>query len=184
MTLKPFTSLCLTIFIIISAPAWSLPSNVQEKISLQLKWTHQFQFAGYYAAKEQGYYENSGLDVEFIEHIVGTEPIEQVMPGKAQYGISDSSIVVEFAKGTQIKALAAIFQHNPLVFITKQSSHITNPFEMKGKRIMLQDYEAAYASLRACFLGVGFKKAIIFLLTTLMITTRLSVTKLMLSRII
>ena len=157
MTLKPFTFLCLTIFIIISAPAWSLPANAPEKISLQLKWTHQFQFAGYYAAKEQGYYENSGLDVELIERTVDTGPIEQVMSGKAQYGISDSSIVVEFAKGTQVKALAAIFQHNPLVFITKQSSGITNPFEMKGKRIMLQDYEA-YTPLRACFIGAGLRE--------------------------
>jgi len=157
MTLKPFTFLCLTIFIIISAPAWSLPSNVPEKISLQLKWTHQFQFAGYYAAKEQGYYENSGLDVEFIERTVGTNPIKQVMSGKAQYGISDSSIILEFAKGTQIKALAAIFQHSPLVFISKKSSLIINPFEMKGKRIMLEKYEA-YAPLRACFIGAGLRE--------------------------
>jgi len=157
-TLKSFIFLCLTVFIITSAPAWSLPANAPEKISLQLRWTHQFQFAGYYAAKEQSYYADAGLDVEFIEHIINVNPIEQVLSGKAQYGISDSSIVIEFAKGTQIKALAAIFQHNPLVFITKQSSHITNPFEMKGKRIMLQNYDAAYAPLRACFLGAGFNE--------------------------
>ena len=38
-----------------------------EKVRLQLKWFHQFQFAGYYAAIEQGYYAEEGLDVELIE---------------------------------------------------------------------------------------------------------------------
>ena len=157
MNLKSFTFLCLTLFTIISAPVWSRPTNAPEQISLQLKWTHQFQFAGYYAAKEQGYYADAGLDVEFIERIVSMDPIEQAISSKAQYGISDSSLVLEFAKGTQVKALAAILQHNPLVFIAKKSSHITNPFEMKGKRIMLQDYET-YAPLRACFLGAGLSE--------------------------
>jgi len=137
-------------------PARSLPSIAPEKITLQLKWTHQFQFAGYYAAKEQGYYADVGLDVEFIERTVDIDPVKQVLSGKAQYGVGDSGLVVEFSKGKQIKALAAIFQHSPLVFISKKSSLITNPFEMKGKRIMLDKYEA-HSPLRACFLGVGLK---------------------------
>ena len=41
------------------------PLNAEdlEKISIQLQWKHQFQFAGYYIAKEKGYYKNEGLDV-------------------------------------------------------------------------------------------------------------------------
>jgi len=156
MLIKNITLLCLMLFGCISMPAWSLSTAAPEKVRLQLKWTHQFQFAGYYAAKEQGYYADAGLEVEFIERTTDTTAIKQVMSGKAQYGVSDSSIVVAFSKGTQIKALAAIFQHNPLVFFTKQSSGITNPFEMKGKHIMLEKYEA-YAPLRACFLGAGLK---------------------------
>ncbi len=158
MTSKPFAFLCLMIFIVISAPVWSLPANASEKISLQLKWTHQFQFAGYYAAKEQGYYADAGLDVEFIERTLGIDPIKQVISGKAQYGISDSSIVSEFVKGTQIKALAAIFQHSPLVFISKKSSLITDLFDMKGKRIMLENTDAARAPLDAVLLGAGLRE--------------------------
>jgi len=156
MTPKPLTLLCLTIFMIISTPVWSLPSNSPEKISLQLKWTHQFQFAGYYAAKEQGYYTDAGLDVEFIERTVDIDLVKQVLSGKAQYGVGDTGLISVFSKGTQIKALAAIFQHSPLVFISKKSSLITNPFEMKGKRIMLDKYEAQ-SPLRACFIGAGLK---------------------------
>jgi len=158
MRLKPFTFLCWMIFIIISAPAWSQYSNAQEKVSLQLKWTHQFQFAGHYAAKEQGYYADAGLDVEFIERTLGIDPIKQVMSGKAQYGISDSSIVLEFAKGTPIKALASIFQHSPLVFFSKKSSLITGLFEIKGKRIMLESASAARAALDAVLFGAGIRE--------------------------
>jgi len=38
-----------------------------EVVTLQLKWQHQFQFAGYYAAKAQGFYEEAGLDVRIVE---------------------------------------------------------------------------------------------------------------------
>ncbi len=38
-------------------------ASAMEKVTLQLKWVHQFQFAGYYAALQQGYYRDAGLDV-------------------------------------------------------------------------------------------------------------------------
>jgi len=41
--------------------AWSAP---MEKVRLQLKWYHQFQFAGYYAAQAKGFYTEEGLDVK------------------------------------------------------------------------------------------------------------------------
>ena len=44
------------------APAWAL-----ETVTLQLKWSHAFQFAGYYAAVEKGYYREAGLDVRLRE---------------------------------------------------------------------------------------------------------------------
>jgi hypothetical protein len=51
---------CVTL--LATFPAWALDS-----VSLQLKWKHQFQFAGYYAALEQSFYRNAGLDVEIRE---------------------------------------------------------------------------------------------------------------------
>jgi len=39
-----------------------------EKVTLQLQWKHQFEFAGFYAAKEQGFYKAIGLDVDFLEY--------------------------------------------------------------------------------------------------------------------
>lgn len=64
-------------------------SNVHanEKITLQLKWFHQFQFAGYYAAKEKGFYEEVGLDVEIKERDLKYNNIDEVINGNAQYGV-------------------------------------------------------------------------------------------------
>jgi diguanylate cyclase (GGDEF)-like protein/PAS domain S-box-containing protein len=120
-----------------------------EKVRLQLKWFHQFQFAGYYAAIQQGYYAEEGLDVELLERKLDQSVIEQVVTGDAEYGVGDSGLLHEYALGKPIVALAAIFQHNPLVFMTLQDSGIISPYEMKGKRIMLDQLNANEAPLKA-----------------------------------
>jgi ABC-type nitrate/sulfonate/bicarbonate transport system substrate-binding protein len=61
--------------------------NANEKVTLQLKWFHQFQFAGYYAAKEKGFYEEVGLDVEIKERDLKYNNIDEVINGNAQYGV-------------------------------------------------------------------------------------------------
>lgn len=143
--------LCLILFLTssigFSATAENYPA--QEKVSLQLKWFHQFQFAGYYAAKEQGYYAQEGLDVEIRERSGDKDAVKQVVSGEVDFAVGDSGILTYYAKGEPIIALAAIFQHNPLVFIAKQSSGILSPYEMRGKKIMLDTVGAGSASLRA-----------------------------------
>ena len=54
-----------------------------ESVKLQLKWTHQFQFAGYYAAQKQGYYNDAGLDVEIVEGNPSDDSTQIVLQGKA-----------------------------------------------------------------------------------------------------
>ena len=65
-----------------------------EKVTIQLNWTHQFQFAGYYAAKEQGYYKDLGLDVELREFTHNGAVEDDVISGKVQYGVNDSSLII------------------------------------------------------------------------------------------
>ena len=119
---------------------YSFPLSADElpldKVVLQLKWFHQFQFAGYYAAKAKGFYQQEGLDVEIRQRDPKLPVIGMVVSGQAQYGISDSSAVVNFANGDPVVALAAIMQHDPLVLISKKSSGIVSPQEMRGKKIM------------------------------------------------
>ncbi|HOI83511.1 MAG TPA: ABC transporter substrate-binding protein, partial [Campylobacterales bacterium] len=50
-------------------------------VTLQLKWKHQFQFAGYYAALEKGFYKEAGLNVKIDEWDSKINPIERVLSG-------------------------------------------------------------------------------------------------------
>ncbi len=130
-----------------SAPTKNLPAL--EKVRLQLKWFNQFQFAGYYAALEQGYYAAEGLDVEIAERILDKSVVHQVVAGEADYGVGDAGLISQYANGNPVTALAAIFQHNPLVFFSTQDSGIVSPYEMDGKRIMSDLVSADEAPLRA-----------------------------------
>jgi len=120
-----------------------------EPVTLQLKWKAQFQFAGYYAALEQGYYTQEGLDVSILPLTQHKDIINDLVTGKVDYAIGGSGILTQYAKGKKIKALAAIFQHDALVFIAKQSSGIISPYEMAGKRIMFDGTTGDDAPLTA-----------------------------------
>ena len=109
-----------------------------EKVVLQLKWQHQFQFAGYYAAQEQGYYREAGLEVEIREATPGSDPVRQVLQGEAQYGVGSSSLVLQRHRGAPVVVLAVIFQHSPLVLLSRRDSGISSVHDLSGRRVMLE----------------------------------------------
>jgi diguanylate cyclase (GGDEF)-like protein/PAS domain S-box-containing protein len=112
------------------------PVTANEKVVLQLKWLHQFQFAGYYAAKEKGFYAEAGFDVTIKQRNSLVTPVEAVLDKKADYGIIGSSIILDRMKGLPVVALGAVFQHSPLVLITRADSKLLGPYELKDKRVM------------------------------------------------
>lgn len=115
-----------------------------DKVSLQLQWYHQFQFAGYYVAKDLGFYEEQGLDVDIYPGYPGIEPVEEIGSGKADFAIGTSGLVVDRAEGAAIKALAAVLQKDSLRLISLKSSNISQVEHLAGKRIML---ESGYGSM-------------------------------------
>jgi diguanylate cyclase (GGDEF)-like protein/PAS domain S-box-containing protein len=121
----------LILGLLLANPVWA-----NEKVILQLKWLHQFQFAGYYAAKEKGYYAEAGFDVTIEQRNPLMTPVEAVLSKKADYGIVGSSIILDRMKGLPVVALGAVFQHSPLVLITRADSKLLGPYELKGKRVM------------------------------------------------
>ncbi|WP_334107940.1 EAL domain-containing protein [Methylobacillus sp.] len=126
-----------------------------EKISLQLRWYHQFQFAGYYAAQAKGYYRDEGLDVEIRETDMQRTVIGQVVSGAAQYGVDDAGIVLARLQGKPVVALAAIFQHPPYVLLSKKSTGISSPADLVGKRVMLTNVDWVSAQHNALLLKHG-----------------------------
>ena len=118
-------------------PATVAASDEIETITLQLKWQHQFQFAGYYAAVEKGFYREVGLDVNI--QALGSDlksPIDQVLSGAAQYGVMDSSLVKYRLNGKPVVVLAVIFQKSPLAWLVRRDSGIRGPHDLVGKRAM------------------------------------------------
>ena len=106
-----------------------------KKVSIQLEWKHQFQFAGYYVAKEKGYYKDIGLDVEIKEYNNDINIIDDVLNQKSTFGVLSSSIILNKLQGKPLILVASYFKQNALVLATKPS--IKNISDLKNKKIML-----------------------------------------------
>lgn len=120
-----------------------------EPVRVQLKWLHQFQFAGYYAALEQGYYKEAGLAVELIEGTPEVDPVEVVLSGDADYGVATPELLLAHAAGKQVVVLGVIFQHSPYVFLVLRDGEIQSIDQLDGKRVMVEPQAAElYAYLQ------------------------------------
>lgn len=118
--------------------AWGAAAASQpERITLQLKWLHQFQFAGYYAAQAKGFYRDEGLEVTLREGGADKAPIAQVLSGEAQFSIGDSDLLINRINGQPVVALAAIFQHSPYVIMSRQDRGLRTPADLVGATVML-----------------------------------------------
>src|SRR6266699_5899133 len=116
--------------------AASHPATALDSVSMQLKWKHQFQFAGYYQALEQGFYRDAGLDVTIREGGPGTDAAETVAGGKADYGVCTSSVLRDWAAGRRLVVLATIFQRSPAVILVARRADISNVSELRGRTLM------------------------------------------------
>ena len=108
--------------------------EANEKVSLQLHWKYQFQFAGFIVAKEKGFYDEVGLDVELKEYDFSIDIVDDVANGKSTYGIYNSNILIEYLQESSIKLVSSYFKRSALVLITSQE--IKNVKELVGKSIM------------------------------------------------
>lgn len=114
-----------------------------DRVRLQLKWQHQFQFAGYYAAIEHGYYRDAGLEVELIEAKPEENPVEVVFEGRAEFGVGNSDLLLSRAEGKPAVVLAAIFQHSPLALVARVKPGITAMQDLHGRPMMMVESEKA-----------------------------------------
>lgn len=117
---------------------WPSNAHALDAVTLQIKWSHAFQFAGYYAAKEKGYYRDAGLDVAIQEARPGEDPVKNVLDGKAHYGVGNSSLLLARNSGHPVVVLAAIFQHSPVVLIARAHGPVQGIHDLAGKRLMIE----------------------------------------------
>jgi len=114
----------------------SLSALSKDKVTLQLKWTHQFQFAGYYVASQKGFYKEAGLDVTILPADPNDpDTFPKVLSGKADFAITHSGILQKRQQGAPVVALGAILQFSPYCWMVKNNSDIFQPRDFVGKKI-------------------------------------------------
>ena len=107
-----------------------------EKTSLRLKWVCQAQFAGYYSAQKEGYYEAEGLSVKIDPAGPNISPIQSVVSGINEFGIAGAEqIITAIDNGVPIVAIAVMYRETPEALVSKKSANIKTPKDLIGKTV-------------------------------------------------
>ncbi|MBI2518595.1 MAG: ABC transporter substrate-binding protein [Opitutae bacterium] len=142
--------------------AWTGPAGGAEnleKVVLQLPYTHQFQFAGIYAAEAKGYFREAGLEVDVrptTQQIHSA--LREVEEGRADFGISQGpQLIASRLAGQGPVVVAAIMQHSPQVLLTRAADNLNSPHDLIGRRVAL-DQTSLGSEIRLMLEreGVGF----------------------------
>ena len=105
-------------------------------VKLQLQWVTQAQFAGYFAAVDQGFYKAQCLDVTVVEGGVDIVPQTQLATGAVDYAISwVPKALASREQGAGITAVAQIFERSGTLQVSWKDSNITTAADLKGKKV-------------------------------------------------
>ena len=123
------------LLILSSQLAAQILSKEKEEVSIYLGWYHQFQFAGYYAAVEQGYFDDVGLKVKLIP-ATGEKSTEAIASGKYNYGVATGATILSDRNLNKISVIAAIMQQSPVSLITLKSREISSLQDLNNSDIV------------------------------------------------
>ena len=114
----------------------AMQAAAADKVTLQLKWVTQAQFAGYYVAKDKGFYEEEGLDVEIKPGGPDIAP-PQVLAGGGADVIVDwmPSALATREKGVPLVNIAQPFKSSGMMLTCLKETGITTPEDFKGKTL-------------------------------------------------
>ncbi len=123
-------------------------------ITLQLRWTHNAQSTGYYAADQNGFYAAEGLAITFLEGGSKVDLLKPILNGTAQFGVANGDrLLLARADGSPVRAIAAIYRHSPAVYMALADSGIKRPQDFVGKTIEVS--QAGRPLLNAMMATVG-----------------------------
>jgi NitT/TauT family transport system substrate-binding protein len=106
------------------------------KTVVRLKWVHQAQFAGFYAAHEKGLYRTAGLDVEIRPGGVDFPAIQMVASGSEDFGVAGADqVLLARAKGVPVVAVATIYRRTPFVLFALKKSGISSVRDFVGRNV-------------------------------------------------
>ena len=119
-----------------AAASAAVPAGEMKKVKLQLQWFTQAQFAGYFAAVDQGFYKEQGLEVEIIEGGVDIVPQTVLAQGQADYAIAwVPKALASREQGAGITNVAQIFQKSGTLQVAFADKNIKTAADLKGKKV-------------------------------------------------
>jgi NitT/TauT family transport system substrate-binding protein len=121
-----------------SAAGSEAPSQPAEltKVRVQLKWVAQAQFAGYYAAVDQGYYADQGLDVQILLGGPDIDPVRVVASDGAEFGTTwVPAMLAAREGGADVVDISQVFQRSGTLEVSFKDKNITKPEDLKNKKV-------------------------------------------------
>ncbi len=145
--LTGFTLLILMLGACVAPAAPAMDSGAEEAmaddgcaeltpVSLQLQWVTQSQFAGYFAAVDQGFYEEQCLDLTILEGAVDIVPQQVVASGQAEFGLAwVPKVLASRAEGADLVNIAQVFQRSGTLEVSWADAPVTTIADMAGKKV-------------------------------------------------
>lgn len=158
---RKLTCLICTLFILLaySIPSFASPSKSdQTNVVLQLRWDHQFQFAGYYAAQWMGYYEEEGLNVDIRSAFQDGKILsatDEISEGRADFGVGAADILIAQDTGTYFTLVASIFQRSAVEYCTLSMHRGNTIFDLSQMHIARRPGDLMDLELQALFASEG-----------------------------
>jgi diguanylate cyclase (GGDEF)-like protein len=142
-------------FLLTLFPTYIFAQNL-EKITLQLGWKYQFEFAGFITAYEKGFYKEAGFDVSIKELEKSQNVITEVLEGRSEFGVYDSDLIFAKAKGKDVVLLSNYLKRSALVLLTRPD--IFSPSDLIGKKVMMLDEHYRMSSIAQMFHKFSIKE--------------------------
>ena len=129
-------------------------------VTLALPWKHQFQFAGYYVAKELGFYEKAGLNVNIKEYDLSMDISKGVATMKYEFGVGHSFLIIDkLNKYNGIVLLNAIYQSSPMILLSRKREDIKTLSDLVGKKVMTSRDQIHGASINAMLFSQNVRQS-------------------------
>lgn len=142
---------CAALLIWLSGPGQPPSTTEKEKVRLRLKWVHQGQFAGFYVAKNLGFYEQENLDVEIRPGGQEMNAVRLVTSGTDDIGVwgAEQNLLAQ-SRGIPIVSVGVVYQETAACYMVRADSGIDTFKDIEGKKVGVQvgtDHETIYETL-------------------------------------